>query len=296
MDYISIRNRNTKNFDEIAFLNQQSFSYYSTQLRQLATSLFKWNNLPNGIPERFIEKMLYYHGTVAFFEDSLLGYIVTKCTSGSALNIYEEPVFWNCFGIEYNKNVRSKDCVIIRNNIDMIPTSVIVQYYSQKLWMVDVALNQNISLQKFSALCKCSESQRLTFENLMLKYQGGQPLIFAKKDLDTDGLDVLSFDIPFIANDLQKIKSDIFNECLSTFGVNNANTNKRERLNSDEVNANNQYLDLSLDNMFLYRQRACEEINEKFNLNVSVEIREKRNNDDYSLEVGEGDNNVSLHD
>ena len=59
-------------------------------------------------------------------------------------------------------------------------------------------------------------------------------------------------------------------------GINNANTDKRERLITSEADSNNQFID-SCGAMFLEaRQRACEEINKKFGLNIKCELRTTR--------------------
>ena len=41
----------------------------------------------------------------------------------------------------------------------------------------------------------------------------------------------------------------------------------------DEVNANNDFILVNLDHMFDERQKAVEEINKKFGLNITVEKR-----------------------
>ena len=45
---------------------------------------------------------------------------------------------------------------------------------------------------------------------------------------------------------------------------------KKERLVTDEVNSNNEFINNNLEIMFKCRKLACEEINKLFGLNVSV--------------------------
>ena len=56
---------------------------------------------------------------------------------------------------------------------------------------------------------------------------------------DNDSGYFLNVKNTYIGNDLLLTKRSIMNEFLTEIGINNANTDKRERLNSDEVNANN---------------------------------------------------------
>ena len=57
-------------------------------------------------------------------------------------------------------------------------------------------------------------------------------------------------------------------------GINNNNTDKKERLLVDEVNANNEFILVNIDHMYEERKKACEEINRKFGLNITVNRRE----------------------
>ena len=47
-------------------LNDITFRDYYNRLSLLAKSVFKWNNLPNGIDEKWIEKYLFNYGLLAF--------------------------------------------------------------------------------------------------------------------------------------------------------------------------------------------------------------------------------------
>ena len=71
------------------------------------------------------------------------------------------------------------------------------------------------------------------------------------------------------------VKRSIMNEFLTEIGINNANTSKRERLISDEANANNEEIqtivELWLDNL----KKCCDKVNKMFNLNIGIELRHK---------------------
>jgi hypothetical protein len=107
-----------------------------------------------------------------------------------------------------------------------------------------------------------------------MEYDGNRPFIFGNKALDTKGITVFKTDAPFIADKLFEMKDKKWKECLEMLGINNANTAKKERLVTDEVNSNNQLLMFQADAMLMTRQFAVKEINEKFGLNISCELRE----------------------
>ena len=70
---------------------------------------------------------------------------------------------------------------------------------------------------------------------------------------------------------------------IKRYGINNANTDKRERLITDEVNANNQLVQLCGDTGLLCRKQACEKFNKLYGTNIDVELRQKPV--EYSAEV-----------
>ena len=69
-------------------------------------------------------------------------------------------------------------------------------------------------------------------------------------------------------------------EILTFHGLNN-NFEKKERLLTDEVNANNDYIDSNIDLMFNMRKHFCQKANEKYGLNIRVyknyDVKQKTN-------------------
>lgn len=254
-------------------LNMLTYNDYYKRLYLLATSMFKWEGLPNGIPERFIEETLFNQGICAFIDDPHLGFMVTKCVASNRLNCYNVPLSYNCYAIDYNNVVDTDKLVLIRNNDIDVPTAYTVQLFAQRLTEVERSIDVNIKTQKTPLLITVPEKQRLTMENLMKKYDGNTPFIWGTKDLDIEAIKAIKTDAPFVADQLMIYKHDLWNEAMSFLGVQNANTDKRERLISDEVNANNQMTMLSVETMLKTRQLACEQIKELFDVDVTVSLR-----------------------
>lgn len=281
------RRSSKRTFDSARELKTNYLYYYNT-LRMLTTTLFKWEGLPETIPERFIEKILFSHGRIAFAHDNTISYVVARCNDNYSLSMYDEATSYNLYGNGYQKNFRDSECVIIRNNVDCIPTHFYVNYYAEKLSRIQQSIDVNLNLQKYPIGVSGDETQKLTLQNFIKQFEGGEPFIMSYKNADLGGIDVINFNVPFIADKLNEMEDKYMTRCLTTFGVNNANTTKKERLVSDEVNSNNQYLDLNVDTMLAYRQLACEEINRMFGLNVSVRLREERQQAEQEQGFGGG--------
>ena len=82
---------------------------------------------------------------------------------------------------------------------------------------------------------------------------------------------------------------------MTLLGIENANMDKKERLVSDEVNANNQQVIASRNIWLSERKKAIEELNKKFNLNASVEFAPYEDFEDI-LKLIELDGDTSISD
>jgi hypothetical protein len=258
-------------------LNDLTYTDYFYRLMLLSRSVFKWEGLPNGIDEKWIERYLFADGKCMFFHDNEKGFMVAKCNPAGDLNQYDEPTILKPHGTNYQYTgeglENNVDCVLIRNNDEMIPTSPTIQIYALKLAELSRTIDINIHAQKTPVIILCSEKQKLTMKNVYRQWNGYEPIIYGDKNLDIEGIKVLKTDAPIVFDKLQLQKHAVWNECMTFLGINNANMDKRERLVDDEVQANNEQIEMSAEIFLKARQMACKRINEIFGLNVSVSIR-----------------------
>jgi hypothetical protein len=124
-------------------------------------------------------------------------------------------------------------------------------------------------------LILCDEQQRLTLKNLYMQYDGNEPFIFGNKSLDISQFQVLQTNAPFVADKLIHYKHNLWNECMTYFGLANTNTDKKERLVEAEATSNDEQIEASRNAMLSVRQLAAEKINQLFGLNVTVDFKVK---------------------
>ena len=274
-------------------LNNRVFTDYFYRLMLLARSVFEWTGLEElGIDERWIERYLFTEGKCVFFKDKQKGLMVARMTPNGKLNYYEDPTKVKPYACGYTGNdlIPDVDCVVIRNNDCMIPTSPTIQLYAMKLANVDRTIEVNIHAQKTPVIVKCSDKQRLTLKNAMQQRADNEPVIWVDKNMDFEGVEVLDLKAPLVFKDLELQKHMIYNECMTFLGINNANMDKRERLVDDEVQANNEQVEANFNIMLKARERACYKINEIFGTNISVKRRIQNNlvmSDSEGSESGE---------
>jgi hypothetical protein len=254
--------------------NELTFTVIYNRLKNLALNMFEWQDLPEGMQPEFIESLLYTGGKAIFFNDSKLGLLCLSALPSGGLNVYGVHQEYYANGFNYNVKYKAEECVIIKNNMLMTNTHDAIMLYTNKLAEIERTLDINVKGQKTPYIVLCDDKDLLTFKNLYKKLDGNTPIIYADKNLNLDAIQVFPTIAPFICDKLADYKHDVMNEVLTFLGIDNANTDKRERLISNEVQANEGEVDLNAAYMLLTRERACEEINAMFDINMSVKLRE----------------------
>ncbi len=269
---------NLKSFKSVANqINNRIYTDYFYRLMLISKSLFEWHNLPNGINEKWIEKYLFTEGECLFYKDPNLGFMVAKVVPTGNLNYYDEPTRVQPYAVNYiyegEELYNNENCVIIRNNDDAIPTFPTIQLYAYDLANIKRTIDVNIQAQKTPLIITCSDKQKLSLKNVIKQRDENEVAIYGDKNLDVSQIKVLDLKAPIVFDKLQIQKHAVWNECMTFLGINNSNQDKKERLVSDEVTANNEQVKASEDVMLKAREHACKLLNEMFGLNVWVERR-----------------------
>lgn len=247
---------------------------YYARLKEIAVTLFEWHNLPKTCNARFLENCLFHYGKAVFVEDPEMSFLNLKVTPASTLNVYNEALAYNAFSMGYSKLYDADECVIIRNNLLEKSTDSTIILLAERLSMIQLAIDVNINAQRTPVLIRCEEKTLKSLRTIYEKYTGNMPVIFSPKSFDPSVFAVLKTDAPFVADKLREEKTAVWNEALEFLGLNtNPSDKKKERLIVNEVDANNEQIEIQSYVMLSARQKACDEINEKFGLNVSVTRR-----------------------
>lgn len=268
--------------------NNMTFSYYFYKLMLVARSLFEWENLPNNMDERWIEKYLFTSGKCIFYKDPVMGYMVAGLAQQGGVNCYGDPtsVWPVAENYTYNgeKLVNGENCYVIRNNDLMLPNFPIIRHYAYKLCNIDRAIDTNVEAVKTPIIVRCSEKQKLSLKNAINQRKDNEPVIWSSDLSDINEMvDTLTTNAPIVFPQLQTQKHMILNEVFTDLGINNANMDKRERMVANEVEANNEQVKACEDVMLKARQQACKEINRIFGTNISVKRRKLEEIPEYEF-------------
>lgn len=263
-----------------AVRNRITYDLFFSRLAEIAVNRFKWDNLPEGDPgisPRYLELALFGNAKAVFFEDEAIGSpLALKCTVLSNFDVYGNPYAVQAFGYNgYTVELDREKCVVVYNNYLRSPSFPLVDLYAKQLTEIQRAIDTNTTMQKFPGLAITDEKQRLTIENLLLKWQTNVPIIIGTKAIDPNNFQYVDFKVPFVSDKLQVLKRQVWNEALTFLGVYNANTEKRERMVDSEITSNLGGVNASRLTGLVARQEACDECNRKFGWNMTVSFNEE---------------------
>lgn len=276
-----------RQFWESAAMNNGTYRQYYNRLVELAISMFEWKNLPDSVDARFLELCLFVDGQAIFFYDEELGYLTLQNAMNGGFNVYRIPVNRRAYAVNgYNRELDENNSVIIFNNYLHTNSQLDAVIFAKRLYNLDRAIDVNANAMKTPIIIKCDETQRLTMLNLYKQYDGNEPYIFGDKSINTNAVQVLKTDAPYVADKLYQLKTQIWNEALTYLGISNINVQKKERLITDEVTRNQGGTIASRYSRLNARRDACKQINKMFGLDIWCDYRE-----DYQT-IEDGDDTI----
>ena len=255
--------------------------YFQKYLLQKAISVFKWN-LPEDWDEDYFKYTLYGMGYIAVLNTRSFGVI---CQGGAlgGYNLYYKPSYIMITNPLLKETITANiniDCAIIKLQPDYSSIMDIVGYYADQLALSAEALGLNMVNVKSGVVFGAKDkTQAQSYKKMFDKMQDGDPAVFIDKQLLDDAGKPNWY--PFVQNmkeqyiadsilsDMRKIEA-MFD---TDIGIPNANTDKKERLVTDEINANNvetaTRCELWLDSI----RKGIDKANSMFNLSLSVDWR-----------------------
>lgn len=269
--------------------NTAVFRFYVKYLLQRLISVFKFEGLPEEWAENYFSYVLFGLGYIAVFNTDRYGVICQKCTIGDRVTLFRQPklaiVTNPVFERSYELTI-GKDCEIIRMQPDWGGGLDIVSTYADLMTMAIESAGINMYNSKagfvFFADSKAgAESYKKAYDQIA----SGNPMAVVDKSLlREDGTPNWQFFMPevgrnYITGDLLNDMRTLENQFNSMVGIPNANTQKRERLITSEVEANSVEIS-TLPIVWLESlRRSIEKVNRMFDLNISVSLR-------YGSEMG----------
>lgn len=255
-------------------LNDLTYRTLFDKFKLICMNEYEWENLPEGIEPRHIEKWLFSRGYCCFFKRKHGSFMALECSSDGRKNVYGDPTGYRIYGVNYQTHRPAEACVIIKNNLLSLPTSDFVTHYVNKLTEAERTMDVNIKACKTPVVFACDDKDLLSFKRMFQEVDGNTPALFVDRGLNLDSIQAFLTGVKFMGNELMDYKRSVESDLLTFIGQDNTPVDKKERLITDEAQANNQLIASFADLQLEARQKACEEINSMFGLNISVRKRE----------------------
>lgn len=265
--------RNKKKMRDNYVKNWESYNHYYNLIELMYINRYEWENLPESVDMRFLELGLFRKGRMLYFNDEVLGDLCLEMSGDGDISVYREPKKRYAYsagsgGYTVQRNINNSviiyDNFLCKNNIN----SAI--FFAKRLAEITRTADINLHVQKTPYIICCEESQKLTMENMLKDIEENIEHVFGYKGLDVNAINVLKLDAPFIADKLSIEKMKIWNECLTWMGINNSNTEKRERMVTAEANSNTECIDFMMQVGLNARIEAVRKINKMFGTEITV--------------------------
>lgn len=256
--------------------------YFKRYLMQKAISRFEWV-MPDRWSRAFFLYVLYCFGRLAIVNTDRYGVIPQPCGLWG-YNIYYQPtnaIITNPLLTGILQPRIDVECVLVRLQPDYGGILDLVTYYANLMAQAAEALGVNMANSKtaiafFTDKKAAAEAYKKAYDAAV----NGQPMIVMDKALQMDEQGRKPWEVFFpdvkgnyIADQLLEALRRIEAMFDTDIGIPNANTDKRERLITDEVNANNveTYSKCSL--WLETLQESCRKVRDMFGVELSVDWR-----------------------
>lgn len=273
---------------------EQNIRDLMNQIYNRSLAMFKYHNLPETIPVKFLERYLQENGFVciAKVDDELYAF---NGGLGGKPDVYNQPT--ECIvsnpALNLSKSFKiDKDCIIMDNDYLRQGMKRVYQKYARFLIENEVSLMMANINTRIPVIISAGDSNTVESANLYLKQ-----IEDGKNGVITDNAFLESLKVNSIS---QTKSSDIlddlirFNQYLkaglyNAMGLTSNSQMKKERLISAEIEVSNNGIYPIVDNMLECRRAGIQKINDMFGTDIQVEFNSSW---DYRLYQGESIHNV----
>ena len=262
---------------EVDGVANESAAYYRSRLLQKVLARYEFKGLPTYWDKDYFLETLFLYGKICI-TDTPAGILALKCST-TGIGIFEQPtecIITNPVLGNFRRTI-DVDCTLIRLQYNYRGCYDLINRFATMLAMCDSGIAVNLMNSKVAYVFRAaSKAQAATMEAMYDQISCGKPATFVGENGALNQENFFTFPVKenYVAGDIQITKRKIINEFLSEIGINNANIDKKERLNSDEVNANNEEININAQHWTDNLKEGVEKANKLFGLNLSVDIRD----------------------
>ena len=262
--------------------NTALVNYHSRYLFKKILSLFEFDGLPETWADNYFKYILFGYGYISVFNTDRYGVICQECGL-TGFNVFYQPtqcIIANPLLPDFKQLDIGTECELIKIQPDYNGVIDIVATYADLLSLALETAGINLLNSKTSFVFFAEDKTMAeTFKKMYDQLASGEPMAVVNKHLKDEAgepnWDLWTQNVGqnYITDRLLNDYQSIRNQFNSLVGIPNANTQKRERLITAEVESNDVdtkcLADIWLDSM----RKGIEKVNALYGLNISVKYR-----------------------
>lgn len=259
-------------------LNNVSVVYYINECIKKLFGVYNITGVPEGWDVDYMKERIFLDGKLCIC-DTPLGVLPLQ-TGVSGINVFSHPttcVIANSVLGSFEKTI-DVDCALVKLQFNYGNVWPIINRYACLLAMCDSSISVNLMNSHAVAIFGAeSKAEAESYKRMYDQITSGKPGVFIGENLAKKLADRLLFNRvkeQYIASDVEELRQRIMDNFLSVIGINNANTDKRERLITSEVASNYQEVRSGAEHWLDNIREGFEVANRLFNLELGIVRRE----------------------
>lgn len=259
-------------------LNNTSVLYYTQQLIKKLFGVFEIQGAPDGWDINYMKERIFLDGRLCV-TDTAMGVLPLQ-TGVAGINVFNHPttcVIANPVLGSFERLIDT-DCALVLLQYDYGNAWPMINRYAALLASCDGSIAVNLINSRVAAIFgaenkKEAESYKLMYDQIT----EGKPGVFIGEAMAKKLSERLMYNRvkeSYVADQIENLKHQIMDDFLSDLGVENANTDKRERLITNEVESNYQEIRAGAEHWLDNINEGFAKANNLYNLNLRMIRRE----------------------
>lgn len=260
---------------EVEGMGNISSKYYMRKCKRVILGRFEISNLPKWWDMNFFLETLFLEGKVCITNYPGLGVTPFQC-SAFGVNVFNKPNTVEVSNVYLNTSFKRSigvNCALVKVSPDYMGLLDMCTRTSMLMANADAGVATNLLNTRVAFLFPVSNKKEGKEVGAIYdQVTRGAPFVTYGKDIP-----VQPYTFPvkanYVASDILMDKRSIWNEFLTDLGINNANTDKRERLNAEEVNSNNEEIHANIQNIMDSVQEGLDRANLLYDMDMHIRAR-----------------------
>lgn len=286
--------------------NIELFNYYMERLVNIALAQFEWHNLPETCDRLYMETVALMRGSVAMYVPKgtnfwlSTGYMpappngkIDRVAEKDYVDLsflnnretymryFESPGNFNVYG--YPVNIRGYGFNgqqsepepgmwhIFYDNMTKLPLFPKLRLYALLMYEIHSTMRNNTRQQNTPYIVIAPTEKSFSFKQIFKSIFDFSPVLEMTHGFNPGDLQVLNLNVDFKGADLMELLKQTWEEALAMLGISSQST-KKERMITGEIMLDRQADLISLNARLLNRVEFCNKVNEKYGLNISVNL------------------------